>query len=161
MLSLVLRKNIGLSLGESKGLTKALSEIGEQVQNVLSQNDHIFSVEKETVKGNELVDEVSNFFLTQGRTLLIFYGCDEVPELTIGNVISVEFDVNETKLIEICNQILLLAIALRIHLDISRNELTGDKYDNYQYSVFQEKNRCRIKKIIRSIYGSMYRTRNN
>ena len=55
MLSLVLRKNIGLSVGESKGLTKALSEIGEQVQNVLSQNDHIFSVAKETVNADNFL----------------------------------------------------------------------------------------------------------
>ena len=55
MLSLVLRKNIGLSLGESKGLTKALSEIGEQVQNVLSQNDHIYSVAKETVNADNFL----------------------------------------------------------------------------------------------------------
>ncbi|MDP6578976.1 MAG: glutamine--fructose-6-phosphate transaminase (isomerizing), partial [Candidatus Marinimicrobia bacterium] len=55
MLALHLGRNNGMSKGECGRLAKALSEMGEQVDNVLSQNDHILSVAEETLEAENFL----------------------------------------------------------------------------------------------------------
>ncbi len=55
MLALYLGRNNGMSKGECGRLAKALSEMGEQVDNVLSQNDHILSVAEETLEAENFL----------------------------------------------------------------------------------------------------------
>ena len=55
MLALHLGRNNGMSKGECGRLAKALSEMGEQVDNVLSQSDHILSVAEETLEAENFL----------------------------------------------------------------------------------------------------------
>ena len=55
MLALHLGRNNGMSKGECCRLAKALSEMGEQVDNVLSQSDHILSVAEETLEAENFL----------------------------------------------------------------------------------------------------------
>ena len=55
MLALHLGRNNGMSQGECGRLAKALSEMGEQVDNVLSQSDHILSVAEETLEAENFL----------------------------------------------------------------------------------------------------------
>ena len=55
MLALHLGRNNGMSKGECGRLAKALSEMGEQVDNVLSQSDHILSVAEETLEADNFL----------------------------------------------------------------------------------------------------------
>ena len=55
MLALHLGRNNGMPKGECGRLAKALSEMGEQVDNVLSQSDHILSVAEETLEAENFL----------------------------------------------------------------------------------------------------------
>ena len=55
MLALHLGRNNGMSMGECGRLAKAMSEMGEQVEDVLSQSDHILSVAKETLEADNFL----------------------------------------------------------------------------------------------------------
>ncbi|HJM11540.1 MAG TPA: glutamine--fructose-6-phosphate transaminase (isomerizing), partial [Candidatus Marinimicrobia bacterium] len=55
MLALHLGRNNGMSKGECGRLAKALSEMGEQVDNVLSQSDHILSVAEGTLEAENFL----------------------------------------------------------------------------------------------------------
>ena len=55
MLALHLGRKKGMSKGECGRLAKALSEMGEQVDNVLSQSDHILSVAEETLEAENFL----------------------------------------------------------------------------------------------------------
>ena len=55
MLALHLGRNNGMSKGECGRLAKALSEMGEQVDNVLSQSDHILRVAEDTVEADNFL----------------------------------------------------------------------------------------------------------
>ena len=55
MLALHLGRNNGMSKSESCRLAKALSKMGEQVDNVLSQSDHILSVAEETLEAENFL----------------------------------------------------------------------------------------------------------
>ena len=55
MLALHLGRNIGMSMGECGRLAKAMSEMGEQVEDVLSQSDHILSVAEETLEADNFL----------------------------------------------------------------------------------------------------------
>ena len=55
MLALHLGRNNGMSKDECGRLAKALSEMGEQVDNVLSQSDHILSVAEETLEAENFL----------------------------------------------------------------------------------------------------------
>ena len=55
MLALHLGRNNGMSMGECGRLAKAMSEMGEQVEDVLSQSDHILSVAEETLEADNFL----------------------------------------------------------------------------------------------------------
>ena len=55
MLALHLGRNKGMSMGECGRLAKAMSEMGEQVEDVLSQSDHILSVAEETLEADNFL----------------------------------------------------------------------------------------------------------
>ena len=55
MLALHLGRNNGMSMGECGRLAKAMSEMGEQVEDVLSKSDHILSVAEETLEADNFL----------------------------------------------------------------------------------------------------------
>ena len=55
MLALHLGRNNGMSMGECGRLAKAMSEMGEQVEDVLSKSDHILSVAEQTLEADNFL----------------------------------------------------------------------------------------------------------